>query len=182
MFDDMQRKFDKTIELFSDDLNSVKTGRAKPSLIEHIQVEAYEGTKMPLIELASVTAPDPHMLMVSPWDQSVIAAIETAIRKTQSGLNPVVDGQVIRIAIPALTEERRKEFVKLVKQKAESAREMVRSSRNDMKRELDKQKKEDGVSEDDVSAWMKEMQDLYNVCIGRIDEIAQAKEKELMEI
>ncbi len=182
MFDEMKRKLERTIALLKEDLKSIKTGRAKPAMIEHIEVEAYEGSKMPLIELASITAPDPHLLLVQPWDQSVIKKIEGALRVSELGLNPVVDGQQIRISVPALTEERRREMVKLVGQKVESHREMARNVRNEQKKNIDGMKGEPGVSEDDIHKWLEEMQEIYESYMDQLDEIGKSKEAELMKV
>lgn len=182
MFDEMKKKLEAVVELVKNDMNSVKTGRAKPSLIEHIQIEAYEGATMPLVELASISAPDPHLLVVSPWDQSVIKKIETGLSKSDMQLNPVVDGQVIRINIPALTEERRRDLVKLTKQKLESGKEMMRGIRNEMKKDVDSKEGQPGVSEDDINLWMKEMQEIYEDFMKQLDDLGEVKEKELMEI
>ena len=182
MFDEMVRKLEAVVELVNKDMNTVKTGRAKPSLIEQVQIEAYEGTKMPLVELASISAPDPHSLLVQPWDQSVVDKVEAGLRASEMQLNPVVDGQAIRINIPPLTEERRKDLVKLTKQKIESGKEMMRGIRNEQKREIDSKEGEAGVSEDDIKNWMDEMQKIYEDNIKILDDMGDAKEKELMEI
>ena len=182
MFEDMRKKLEGVMELIKDDLNGIKTGRAKPSLIEHIKIEAYEGTLLPLVELASISAPDPHMLVVQPWDQSVIDKIEKGLAKSEMKLNPVVDGNIIRITVPPLTEEARRDLVKLVNQKIESAKDMVRGIRNDNKREIDSRKSEGGVSEDDIRGWLDEMQEIYDDYMKKLDELGELKEKELMEI
>jgi ribosome recycling factor len=127
MFDDLKVKLEKTLEVVQRDMAMVRTGRATPALIEQVRVEAYPGTMLPLVELAGITAPDPHMLVVQPWDQSVIRAISEGISKADLKLNPMIDGQLIRITIPALTEERRLELTKLVKQKVETGRKTKRS-------------------------------------------------------
>lgn len=182
MFDDMKQKMQGVVDLMKQDLNGVKTGRAKPSMIEQIKVEAYAGTWMPLLELSSINAPDPHMLLVQPWDHSVTAKIEKALATAEIPLNPVVDGNVIRITIPPLTEETRKEMVKLVKQKIESGKEMLRGIRNDVKREIDNQKDDAGVSEDDIKSWLEEMQKINDNFMKTLEDLGDAKEKELMEI
>jgi ribosome recycling factor len=182
MFDEMEDKLKRVVEHVKQDLNGIKTGRAKPSLIEHVLIEAYEGQRMQLVELASISAPDPHMLLVQPWDQSVISKIEKGLATSEMHFNPVVDGQVIRISIPPLTEERRRELVKLVGQKLEAGKEMMRGIRNETKRDIDEKKGKDGVSEDDVRGWMEEMQTLHDTYITQLDDLGEAKEKELMEI
>jgi ribosome recycling factor len=182
MFDEMERKLEGVVDIVKSDMNTVKTGRAKPSLIEQVMIEAYEGTKMPLVELASISAPNPHSLLVQPWDQSVVDKVESGLRASEMQLNPVVDGQIIRINIPPLTEERRKDLVKLIKQKLESGKEMMRGIRNEQKREIDAKEGEAGVSEDDIKNWLDEMQKMYEDYIEELDGLGEAKEKELMEI
>lgn len=182
MFDKMQKKLDEVLTLVKDDLTQIKTGRAKPAMVETVQVEAYAGQRMPLMELASITAPDPHMLMVSPWDKSVIGAIEKALSASDQNLNPVVDGEIIRISVPALTGERREQLVKMVKQRVESGRQMMRGVRNDEKRDIDGSKGEAGVSEDDIARQLEEMQKVFEAAMKRLDELGEAKETELMEM
>lgn len=182
MFEAMKRKMEKVLTVVQEDLNLIKTGRAKPSLVENIQIEAYPGSRMSLVELASITAPDPQMLLIQPWDQSVIKKIAADLSKSELQLNPAIDGQVIRITIPPLTEERRRDMVKLVKQKVESGKEMLRSVRNDTKKDIDAQKGESGVSEDDIRSWLEEMQDIYESFAGKVEDLGEAKEKELLTL
>lgn len=181
MFDEMKQNMDKVISLVSNDLKQIKTGRAKPSLIEDVQIEAY-GSMMHLRELASISAPDTHLLTVSPWDKSVLGAIEKGLAKSSMGLNPVVDGDMIRIALPALTQERREEMVKMVKQHIESGRQMLRGVRNDTKKEVEDQKGSSGVSEDDIESQLEEMQKHYDEWMKKLDAVGEEKEKELMQI
>ena len=182
MFDDMKVKMEKTLEAVAHDMSMVRSGRAKPALIEQVMVEAYPGSKMPLVELASINAPDPHMLVVQPWDQSIIKAISEGISKADLKLNPVIDGNIIRISIPSLTEERRKELVKLVKQKVETGKEMLRGVRSDAKRDVEDKKGEGGVSEDDIHGWLEELQTIFEEYQEKIETMGENKEKELMEI
>ena len=176
-----KKQTEELIELIRDDLKSVKTGRAKPSLIENIKVEAY-ASKMTLKELASISAPDPHSLIVSPWDKTVLEAIEKAVSSSSLNLHPVVDGDLIRIQIPALTEETRKDLVKLVAQKLESGRKLLRQLRNETKKEIEDLKGKPGVSEDDIKQWIKDLQGFIDETTSRIEELGKAKEKELMTI
>jgi ribosome recycling factor len=182
MFDEMTKKMEAVLAMMKDDLNGIKTGRAKPSMVEQIKIEAYEGTYLPLVELASISAPDPHMLLIQPWDHSVLNKIERGLATSEQKLHPVVDGNLIRITIPPLTEESRLELVKLVKQKIESGKEMLRGIRNEAKRDVDGRKDESGVSEDDIKAWMDEMQKLNDKYMTELEEVGEKKEKELMEI
>lgn len=181
MFDDMKKKMDAVIGFVTEDLKQVKTGRAKPSLIEGVMVEAY-GSMMHLRELASISAPDTHLLTVAPWDRSVLAAIEKALAKSTLGVNPVVDGEMIRIALPALTQERREEMVKLVKQQIESGKQMLRGVRNDFKKAIEDQKGSAGISEDDIKAQLDEMQKLFESWNEKLEAVGSDKEKELMQI
>lgn len=181
LFDEMKRKLEATLKVVEEDLGMIKTGRAKPSLVEHILIEAYEGAgRMPLMELSSITAPDPTMLVISPWDQTVVKKILSGLAQSDLHLNPVMDGNVIRIAIPPLTEERRRELVKMVHQKVEGGKEMMRDVRNDTKKMVDHQKDEADVSEDDIKRWLLEMQNLFDDYIEKLENLGEEKEKELM--
>lgn len=181
MFDEFKKRLDKTLEVVAEELKLIRTGRAKPSMLEHIRVEAY-GQQMQLNELATVSAPDSQLLIVSPWDKSILGHIEKAIRISNLNLNPVVDGDIIRIVVPQLTQERREEMVKLVKQKHESGKNMLRDSRTRMKKELDEKEDESGVSEDDIKSWMEEMQKLFEQYQQKLEVMIETKEKELMEL
>lgn len=181
MFEEMKKKMDSVIGFVSEDLKQVKTGRAKPSLIEGVMVEAYGGM-MHLKELASISAPDTHLLTVSPWDRSVLSAIEKALAKSSLGVNPVVDGEMIRIALPALTQERREEMVKLVKQQIESGKQMLRGVRNDTKKLVEDQKGDAGVSEDDIKQQLEQMQKLFEEWNEKLEAVGKEKEVELLQI
>lgn len=182
MFDEMTKKLDQSIKVISEDLAMVRTGRAQPSLVENISIEAYPGTWMKIPEVASVSAPDAHMLVIKPWDQSTLKKIESGIAAEKIGVNPVVDGDMIRIVIPMLTEERRKELVKAVKQKVESGKNILRDIRSDEKRSIEAKKGDAGVSEDDIERWLEEMQKMFDLYIERVERMGEEKEKELMQI
>jgi ribosome recycling factor len=181
MFDQMKKNMDTVLNLVSNDLKQVKTGRAKPSLIEDIQIEAYGGN-MALKEVASIAAPDSHLLTVSPWDKGLLETIEKGIAKSNLGINPVVDGDMIRISLPALTQERREEMVKLVKQRIEAGRQMLRNVRNDTKRDIEDSKGTAGISEDDIEKNLDDMQKIYEEWMTKIEDIGNEKEVELMQI
>lgn len=181
MFDQMKKNMDTVLSLVSDDLKQVKTGRAKPSLIEDVQIEAYGGS-MALKEVASIAAPDSHLLTVSPWDKGLLESIEKGIAKSNLGINPVVDGDMIRISLPALTQERREEMVKLVSQRIEAGRQMLRNVRNDAKRDIENSKGDAGISEDDIEKNLKDMQKVYEEWMDKIEDIGKEKETELMQI
>ncbi len=182
MFDDFKQQLDEVIGMVEGDLQSVKTGRAKPDLVEQVLVEAYPGTRLPLVELASITAPDTHMLTISPWDKSVLKAIAAGLNASDLHLNPVIDGELIRINIPPLTEERRRDLVKLTKQKIEGGKEMLREVRTEQKKNIENKKGDAGVSEDDIHAWVEELQKIFDSYVEKLEAMFEQKEKELMVI
>ena len=182
MFEDMKKKLEQSIKVIADDLAMVRTGRATTSLVETISVEAYPGTWMKLPEIASINVLDAHMLVIKPWDHSTAKKIETAIQAANIGLSPVVDGEMIRISIPSLSEERRKELVKSVNQKIESGKNILRDIRSDEKKEIEGKEGDAGVSEDDIKRWLEEMQKIFDQYIIRVEELGVQKEKELMQI
>lgn len=174
-------KMDKSVEHLEHELASIRTGRANPALIEHVQVDYY-GTPTPLNQLAQISAPEARMLLVSPYDRSQIAAMDKAIRESRLGFNPANDGQIIRVPIPALTEERRKEFVRLVKQRAEDARVAVRNARRDELHQVSQQQKGGDMAEDEARRIGDQLQKLTDEHVTRIDQIATRKEAEVMEV
>jgi ribosome recycling factor len=176
-----KKQTEDLIGLVVDDLAGIKTGRAKPSLIENIKVEAYT-SKMTLKELASISAPGPHSLIISPWDKTILEAIEKAVLASNLNLHPVVDNDLIRVQVPPLTEETRKDLVKLVAQKIESGRKLLRQLRNETKKEIEDLKGESGISEDDIKRWLENLQKLIDETTEKIEELGKAKEKELMTI
>lgn len=180
-FTDFSQSLDKAIEHIAQDLHSLRTGKATPQLLDSVQVEAY-GTRMKVQELANVTAPDPTLLVVSPWDKSILGAIERAISTAQLNLNPVVDGEIIRIVVPSLTEERRKEMVKTLYQKIEAGKKTLRTVRQDTRKDVESQKGKDGVSEDDIAADLDTMEELFKKAMEELDRVAQKKESDLMAV
>lgn len=176
-----QQKISKSYEHVLQDVRSLRTGRASVQLLDPVRVEAY-GTQMSLVEVASVTAPDATLLVVSPWDKSLITSIEKAIASAGLNLNPVVDGQIIRIAVPALTQERRQEMVKLLHQKIESGRVTVRTIRTETKQEIEEQKGGAGVSEDDIKLELDELDKEVKLALTKLDELQAQKEKELLHV
>jgi len=177
-----KQRMDQVLKLVSDDLMNVQTGRAKPAIVESVQVEAYEGSVSQIKELASITAPDPQSILIKPWDPSLVKKIEVAISKSELNLKPVVDQDQVRINIPALTEERRQELVKVIKQKVEAGKAMIRQVRLEMKKDIDKSKDDDGVSEDDVHQMYDELQKQVDEFNKKLDEMENTKEKELMSL
>lgn len=177
-----RKKMEGVVALVRDDLQTVQTGRAKPSMVEGVKVEAYPGTYMEIREVGTITAQDPHCLVIKPWDQSVLGKLEKALQEANLGINPVVDGEIIRLVVPSLNEERRLELVKLVKQKIESGKAMLRQVRGEVKKEIDNQKDEAGVSEDDIHRFYDSLQKLIDDFNEKLDELEKNKEKELMTI
>jgi ribosome recycling factor len=162
-------------------LATVRTGRAAVSLLDNVMVEYY-GTPTPLSQMASVHVPEPQMLTVQPWDQTQLGAIEKAIRSADLGLNPSNDGKLVRIPIPPLTEERRKQLAKQVHEIAEDHRTAIRNHRRDANERLKKMLKEKTISEDNERDGLAEVQKLTNTYIGKIDELAHTKEQEILSI
>lgn len=177
-----ETKMDQAIEHFGEELKKVRTGRAHPDMLASVMVEAY-GQKMPLNQVANVTAPEPQMLLVSPFDPGNIAAIAAAIRDDQSlGFNPSDDGRVVRVPIPALTEERRREMVKQLGDKVEECRIALRNVRQDALKDAKRRKEAKELSEDDVRAVEKEFDRIMADRQARIDEMFEAKEQEVLTI
>ncbi|MGB4213904.1 MAG: ribosome recycling factor [Dethiobacteria bacterium] len=174
-------RMDKVISAFQRELATLRAGRATPTLLDRIEVNYY-GTPTPLIQLAGITAPEPRLLVVQPWDKSSMGDIEKAILKSDLGLTPVNDGNIIRLSIPQLTEERRRELVKHVRKKAEESRVSIRNIRRDANESLKQLEKSSEISEDEWRRAQDEIQELTDEKIARIDELLQAKEKEVMEV
>ncbi len=178
---EMKEKMEKTVQHYRGELKGVRTGRASVSLFDNIRVEAY-GTPTPLNGVGTLHVADAHMVTVQPWDTSLIPVIEKAILSSGLGFNPSNDGKLIRIPIPKLTEERRKELVKLIKKMAEETKVAVRNERRDANEKIKKLEKDKAISEDESKRAQDEVQKQTDMQIKNIDEIAAAKEKELMEI
>ncbi len=177
----LTEKMDATVEVLRKDLASVRTGRASIALLDGITVDYY-GNQTPLNQVATLTIPEPRLITIQPWEQRLIPEIEKAILKSDLGLNPTNDGKLIRLAIPPLTEERRKELVKVVKKRAEEARVALRNIRRDVLEEIKKIQKEKNLSEDEVKRWNDEVQKITDSYIKKIDEMLNHKEKEIMEV
>lgn len=173
------QKMDQAVEHVMSEFATVRTGRANPQILSRVTVEYY-GTTTPLVQLASVSVPEPRLLMVSPFDKSVISDIERSISQSDLGLNPSNDGQVIRIAFPPLTEERRDELVKVVRHMAEEARVSVRNIRRHVKSEMEALHGE--ISDDDIRRGEKDLQDVTDRHTTRIDDLLNNKESELREV
>ena len=171
----------KSVEALQTDLKGIRTGRASPALVERLRVEYY-GAATNLVELASISAPEPQLLTIRPWDASSLKDIERAILQSDLGLTPSNDGKLIRLTIPPLTEERRRELTKVVSRRVEEARVAVRNCRRDSLNDLRELEKEKLIAEDDFYVAKDSLQELTDKYIKLVDEIGQTKEEEIMEI
>ena len=178
---DAEVRMDKSLEALHKELQSIRTGRATPALIDRLQVDYY-GSPTPLQSLASITAPEARLLVIQPYDRGAITAIEKAIQKSELGLNPGNDGQLIRIPVPALTEERRKDFVKLVKRHAEEARVSIRNIRRDEIEHVRRMEKEGEAGIDEIDRGLAQIQKITDRYIARVEEIAHRKEVDILEV
>ena len=176
-----EARFKKAIDALKHDVSSVRTGRATPSLVESLEVEAY-GVATPLIQLAAIAAPEPRQIVITPWDKSLIKAIEKAIQNSDLGLAPGNDGNLIRLNIPALTEERRRDLVKVLHKKVEEGRVEIRTLRRHAHDEMKTKEKSSGVNADDVKRAEAQLQKLTDRYVLLADEIGEAKEKEILEV
>ncbi len=176
-----QQKMEKSLEAFQHELSTIRTGRASVGLLDSIEVDAY-GSKMKINQLGTVTAPESRLLVITPWDKSVIPAIEKAILASPLELTPGNDGKIIRIPIPTLTEERRKDLVKLLGKLAEEARVAVRNIRRHAVDAIKKEQKDGTIPEDDAHRLTSEVQDLTDEYIEKIDHALKLKEEEVMEV
>ncbi|HFE52774.1 MAG TPA: ribosome recycling factor [Bacteroidetes bacterium] len=178
--DDAERRMKKAVEATESELAKIRTGKASPAILDAIRVEYY-GNNVPIKQVASISVPEPRLIVIQPWEKKMLSEIEKAIMKSDLGLNPVNDGTVIRVPFPPLTEERRKDLVKLVHKLGEEGRVAVRNIRRDANEKLKKAEKNHEISEDDLHRGQKEIQELTDEYIGKIDKIIQAKEKEILE-
>ena len=174
-------QMDRNLEAILREFAGVRTGKASPGLLDTVQVDAY-GSKMPLKQTATVTAPEPQMLVVQPWDTSLVGTVAKAIQAADLGLNPSVDGNVIRVSIPALTEERRREMVKVLHRMTEEGRVAVRHARHKAKAEVERQKKEGVIGEDEMRRELDKLQELTDGHIAKLDSMLEHKEQEVMEV
>lgn len=174
-------KMRKAVEVTREELAALRTGRASPKIVERIEVDYY-GTKTPLNQLAGISVPEARLIVISPYDRNAMSAIEKAILSSDVGINPSNDGTVIRLAVPALTEERRKELIKVAKERAEEGKVAIRNVRRHSKDEMERLKKEGELSEDDLRRVEKELQDLTDKFVAEVDELVFHKEEELLEV
>ena len=178
---DAQSKMDKAVEVAKDDFATIRTGRAHPALFNKIMVDYY-GTYTPLSQLASIQVPEARMAIVAPFDKGAMASIEKAIRESDLGVNPASDGAVIRVNFPQLTEERRKDYIKVAKTKAEDSKISMRNIRRTAKEAMEKAEKEGDISKDDLSRGEKELEKITSEHVLKIDELLKHKEAELLEV
>jgi ribosome recycling factor len=178
---DLERRMNGAVNALKTELSGLRTGRASSGLVEHLPVEAY-GSHMPLNQMATISVPEPRMISVQIWDRSQVGAAERAIRESDLGLNPVVEGQNMRIPIPELSEERRQEIVKVAHKYAEQARVAARNVRRDGMEHLKRLEKDAGMSQDEHRAWSDEVQRLTDQTIRTIDETLTAKEAEIKQV
>ena len=183
MFDEKSHslKMDKAIEAFSRELSSLRTGRANASMLDLIKVDVY-GQQMPINQLASITTPEPRMINIQVWDQNNVTLIDSSIKKSELGLNPQIDGQLIRLPVPELNEERRSELKKMIKSMGEKCKVSIRNIRREANEELKKLLKSKEIGEDDEKAFEKDVQNITDKHISLVDEKVEIKEKEIMTI
>jgi len=176
-----KERMESALESLRREFAGVRTGKASPQLLDAIRVEAY-GSRVPLNQVGTVSAPEPRMLTIQPWDRALVKDIERALRESDLGLNPSNDGQLIRIPIPPLTEERRREYVRLLHKLAEEGRVAVRQARKDANDEVKARQKKEGLSEDDIRREEKEVQKLTDQYIAKVEDMLKHKEAEVMEV
>ncbi len=174
-------RMEKAVEDFRKELASVRTGRANAAILDHVRVD-YHGTPMPVNQLGNITVPDAAMLMITPWDPSAVPMIDKAIRASDLGLNPASDGKVVRIPIPAPTEERRKELVKHIHKALENHRTAIRNIRRDIKEAIDKLEKDKKISQDEQKRSLEELDKVSHAETKKVEDLCASKEKEVMEI
>ena len=174
-------KMDNTIAVIQKDLNTLRAGRANPQILDRITVDYY-GTPTALNQVGNISSPEPRMLVIAPWEAKMIGPIEKAILKSDIGINPSNDGKVIRLVFPELTEERRKELVKVVRKKGEESKVAIRSIRRDANEQIKKQQKDNELTEDDLKRLEEKIQKLTDELIREIDTIVSAKEKEILSV
>jgi ribosome recycling factor len=185
MIDDVKKdilgKMEKAVSHLRDDFSAIRSGRANPSMVDKLLVEAY-GSDMPLQQLASFSVPEARQLLISPFDKGTISAIEKAIQASDLGVNPSSDGQNVRLNFPPLTEDRRKDLVKVAKSKAEDAKVSARNARRQARQDIEKLEKDGEISKDDVERVEKELDKITNDCVSEIETLLSHKEAELMEV
>ncbi len=177
---EIEGKMDKVVDIFINDISSIRTGRANPALIEDVEVEAYEGQKMRIKELGSITAEDARTLVVQVWDQGVLKQVKNALAAANLGFNPAVDGTVVRISLPPLTQEQRQDYIKLLSKKLEGVKIMIRNIRGGERSSLQGAEKKKEISEDQFRLDEKELQELTDKYVEKLGEVSKKKEEEIL--
>lgn len=181
LLEEAGRAMDRTLEALRREFNTVRTGKATPALLDTVRVDAY-GSTVPLDQVANVGAPEPNLLVIQPYDQNIIDEVATAVQRADLGLNPSVDGSLVRVPIPALSEERRKEMVKVLHRMAEEGRVSVRHTRQETKSDLQQLQRDGEISEDEYHRRLDALQEQTDVHVARIDGALERKEAEVMEV
>ena len=181
VLNELQTKMDKTMDVFRDELHTIRAGKANPQILNRVTVEYY-GTPTPLNQIAGISAPEPRMIVVQPYDTTIISDIERAIMVADLGLNPSNDGKLIRLAIPMLTEERRKDLVKVVKKAGETCKIALRNERRHANDTLKKMQKAGDLTEDELRDGEKQVKDTMDKHVKRVADMVEAKEKDIMEV
>jgi ribosome recycling factor len=181
VFKSLEEKMKNTAKAFHNDLSTIRTGHASPALVEHIKVD-YAGVPTSLIQIAGISAPEARMLIIQPWDKSCIHSIEKAILKSDLGINPSNDGNIIRLAIPPLSEERRKDLIKIVNRKVEERRVSIRNLRHEALDNLKKMEKDKAISQDDNKRAQTQVQKITDSFITEVEKLGKDKERELLEV
>lgn len=180
-FDDLKRRMDGALQSFKSDLAGLRTGRASPNLLDPVMVEAY-GSQMPVNQVANISIPEPRMVSVTVWDKQMVGKVERAIRESNLGLNPITDGTTLRIPLPELNEQRRKELVKVAQQYAESAKVAARHVRRDGMESLKKMEKDGDIGQDDNRQMSERVQKMTDDTVSEIDRTLATKEQEIMQV
>jgi len=181
MFSDIEKRMEKTISALKSELATIRTGRANAALLDHVRV-SYYGSEVPLSQVGNISVPEPRMLVIAPWEKALLTPIEKAVQTSDLGLNPSNDGEVIRLILPELNEERRKEFVKQVKLVGEKARVSVRNIRRDGNDEVKKIEKAESLSEDEAKRMQDKIQKITDRFIAEVDRVVEHKEKDILTV
>ena len=181
VIDNMLEKMNKSVAVYRKELSSMRAGRANPQLLDRITVEYY-GSQMPINQVANISIPEPRIIQIAPWEQSMLKVIEKAIQKSDLGINPSNDGKIIRLLLPELTQERRKELVKQTRKMAEDCKVAIRSIRRDANDQIKKMKKDNAINEDDQKSAEDKIQKATDKIVKEVDAITAEKEKELMDV
>jgi len=181
MFENIEKRMEKSIASLKSELATIRTGRANAALLDHVRV-SYYGSDVPISQIGSISVPEPRMLMITPWEKSILGDTEKAILSSDLGLNPSNDGEVIRIMLPELTEDRRKDLVKKVKQAGEKAKVSVRNIRRDGNDEIKKKGKDESLSEDEVKNMQEKVQQITDRYIVEVDKVVEHKEKDILTV